>query len=43
MHQYKKDALDMQASEQKQKRQREQEAEQRHEEVSQRLHVQKKK
>jgi hypothetical protein len=39
MHQYEKDALDMQAGEQKQNRQREQEAAQQHAEVFQRLHA----
>ena len=39
MHRYEKDALDMQAGEQKQYRRHEQEAEQRHAEVLQRLHA----
>jgi len=43
MHGYGKDALDMQAGEQKQNRQREQEAAQRHAEVLQRLHALEKK
>ena len=43
MHRCKKDALDMQAGEQKQNRQREQEAVQQHAEVLQRLHALEKK
>jgi len=43
MHRYEKDALDMQAGEQKQNHQREQEAAQRHAEVLQRLHALEKK
>jgi len=43
MHRYEKDALDMQAGEQKQNRQREQGAAQRHAEVLQRLHALEKK
>jgi len=39
MHWYEKDALDMQAGEQKQNRQREQEAPQRYARVLQRLHA----